>query len=115
MKRNTTPTLCISINVDKDIIKSVEFLFKSDNNEKARALLSKKYTSDTMKIVNGVESGEVIFFVYFTAKETMLLPEGTIYMDTRIVTLDNKILETEIVDFDMKKTLFSEVISDEDD
>lgn len=109
MKRNTTPTLCISINVDKESIKEIEFLFKAQDIERSNALISKKYTYETMKTSPGVSSGEVLFFVDFSAKETMLLPEGVIYMDTRIVTNENKILETEIVSFDMGKTLFSEV------
>lgn len=109
MKRNTTPTLCISINIELDTIKEIEFLFKSQNREGSNKLVSKKFTSDTMITAKGESSGEILFFVEFTAKETMLLPEGTIYMDTRIVTNENKILETEIVSFDMHKTLFSEV------
>lgn len=109
MKRNTTPTLCVSINVDKDSIKEIEFIFKAQNNERSDKLISKKFTSETMKTSNGISSGEVFFYIDFTAKETMKLPEGTIYMDTRILTNQDKILETEIVSFDMHKTLFSEV------
>ena len=109
MKRNTTSTLCISINVDKDRIKEIEFIFKSKNSERSSELLSKKFNPETMKTSTGMLPGEVLFFVDFSTDETMLLPEGTIYMDTRIVTTDNKILETEIVSFDMGKTLFSEV------
>lgn len=109
MKRNTTPTLCISINVDKTTIKEIEFIFKSKNNERASALLSKKFSAETMKTSAGILPGEVLFFVDFSTEETMMLPEGVIYMDTRIVTTENKILETEIASFDMNKTLFSEV------
>lgn len=109
MKRNTTPTLCISINVDKASIKTIEFIFKSQSNEKSTALITKSYTQETMKSSSGVSPGEVLFFIDFTPAETMLLPEGTIYMDTRIVTTENKILETEIANFNMSKTLFSEV------
>lgn len=109
MKRNTTPTLCISINVDLSTVKTLDFVFKSQNNERSPALITKSYTPDTIKHSNGVIPGEVLFFVDFTPRETMLLPEGTIYMDTQIVTLDGKILETEITSFNMSKTLFSEV------
>lgn len=112
MKRNTTPTLGISINVDKDSIDSIEFLFKARDSEKAQPLLSKKYSADTMNVAKGTNNGELIFFLDFTAEETMKLPEGDIFMDTRIVTTSNKILETEIVSFDMKRTLFSEVYTE---
>lgn len=109
MKRNTTPTLCISINIELDTVKEIEFIFKSQIRERSDSLISKKYTRDTMVTSKGNAPGEVLFFMEFTASETMKLPEGTIYMDTRIVTNDNKILETEIVSFDMNRTLFSEV------
>lgn len=109
MKRNTTPTLCVSIFVNKDTIKEIEFIFKSQNLERSKELITKSFTPETMKTKNGITPGEVIFYVDFSTEETMKLPEGTIYMDTRIVTQENKILETEIVSFDMGKTLFSEV------
>lgn len=109
MKRNTNSTLLVSINVDKDSIKLIEFIFKQKKDENSTALLLKKYTHDSMKTSNGQNAGEVIFYIDLTPSETMKLPPTTVYMDTRIVTNDNKVLETEIVSFDVKATLFSEV------
>lgn len=110
MKRNTTAPLCVCIEESKENIQEIEFVFKNKRSETAKNLLYKKYTQDTMKVLEGSVVGETLLIIDFTVEETLKLPEGTIFMDTRITTPDGKILETSIADFDMADTLFAEVI-----
>lgn len=107
MKRGTTPTLRVQIDVDPDIVERVDFLFKQFSSEDAPALLEKRWPSDDVSYSDGK------FLIAISAEETRRFQEQrSLYMDTRISMIGGKIPATEIVTLMMHPTLFSE---DDDD
>ena len=108
MKRNTTPTLPIKINMPFENVTRIEFIFKKNASEYATTLLHKVF-EDEIPVRDGDTSEGFIVDVRLTAEETMRLTVGEVYMDTRIVLTDNLIPATKIVKIDVKETLFREV------
>lgn len=111
MKRNTTPTLKIKINLPFENINSIEFVFKKEKNDYAAVLLHKVIAVADINIQPGDTSECFTVLLPLTAEETMKLPAGSVYMDTRLVLSNNVIPETEVVHFNVDETLFSEVFS----
>lgn len=117
MKQNTTPVLPIEVLAPYENIKRVEFIFKRLNTNNYNNDIYKTYPALIHKIFEGEElsgmvvPGERSFIVRvpFTAEETLKMPVGPIYMDTRIVFNNGNIPATEIVKLNMSATLFEEV------
>lgn len=120
MKQNTTPVLPIEILIPFESIKRVEFIFKRLNTNNYNNDLYKSYPALVHKFFEGEDLTAIVtpandafvVKVPFTAEETLKMPTGTIYMDTRIVFLDGSIPETEIVPINMNATLFEEVYAE---
>ena len=116
IKRNTTPVLPIKVHMPLESIKRIEFLFKEAPMDKFPELIRKAYDAENGGIpIREEESTGESFTVFceFTAEETMKLPEGPVYMDTRPVLSDGTIPNTKIVEITVTPTLFSEVYSDD--
>lgn len=113
VKRNTTPVLPIKVNLPLSDILRIEFLFKEKKMDNFPELVRKVYDLRDGPIP--VKEGEDTFESFtvtceFTAEETLRLPAGTIFMDTRVVLLNGKIPGTEIVEIEVTPTLFKEVL-----
>lgn len=123
MKQNTTPVVPVEILMPFDEVKRIEFIFKrlntnNYNNDLYRsypALVHKIYEGDEIPIQEGDNSKSFVVNVLFSAEETLKIPSGPVYMDTRIVLNDGSIPETEIVKLNMKASLFEEVYKDDSD
>lgn len=103
MKRGTTPTLKINIpGIDVSEIDHIDFIFKASKSETAPAIIEKSYP-DTVSFDGNV------FLMPFTEAETRLFNDYRAYMDTRIITRDGKIPATQIIEIDVRSTLFGEV------
>lgn len=105
MKRGTTPTLKVKINIDISQFSSVEFLFKQTITEEdiSTSILKVYPTTQGLTYENG------IFYIPFTEQETYnFIPNKSFYLDTRPITLTGSILATEIVEIPMNPTLFGE-------
>lgn len=112
LKRNTTPTLPVKVHIPLDGVKRVEFVFKEKKMDKYPELLRKVYDVNNGGIpVKEDEDTSESFTVLcaFTAEETMKLPEGIVFMDTRPVLIDGTIPGTDIVEINVTPTLFGEV------
>ena len=107
IKRNTTPTIPITIHMPFECIKKIEFKFKDENSEIYPDLLHKSYEKEKIKIKEKDEK-KFIMLVSFSAAETLKFPEGSVFMDTRIVLEDGSIPETKIVCINVEKTFFGE-------
>lgn len=112
IKRNTTPTIPITIHLPFECIKKIEFKFKDECSEIYPDLLHKSYEKDKIK-VNEKNETKFVMLVSFSAAETMKLPEGSVFMDTRIVLEDGSVPETKIVRIDVEKTFFGEDDADD--
>ena len=120
MKQNTTPVLPIEVLIPYEKIKRIEFIFKRLNTNNYNNDIYKTYPALVHKIFEEEEldavvipgEGNFVVRVPFTAEETLKMPTGVIYMDTRIVFEDGSIPETEIVPVNMNATLFEEVYAE---
>lgn len=108
IKRNTTPTLEINIKFDIDKINCLEFIFKQYPNVDSEELVKKKYPKEDLKIKTGDDIKGFIALVDLTAEDTLKLPVGDVFMDTRIITVENKIPRTDIVKGKVVDSLFKE-------
>lgn len=108
MKRGTTPTIPIRINMPFDNVIRVEFIFKKIASEYAQTLLHKVFEGE-IPIRQGDTTENFIVDLNLTADETMNLSVGDIYMDTRIVLTGDLIPATKIVKMNVSETLFREV------
>ena len=108
MKRNTTPTLPIKINMPFENVTRIEFIFKKNASEYATTLLHKVF-EDEIPVRDGDTSKSFTVNLKLNAEETMRLSEGDVYMDTRIVLTGNLIPSTKIVKINVAETLFREV------
>ena len=107
MKRGTTPTLPIRIRMSFENIKSIEFIFKEQPSEYAKSLLYKIFDKNIPVLEK--EDSSFVVGVKLTAEETMKLPAGEIYIDTRIVLEGDVIPKTKMVKKDVLDTLFGQV------
>ena len=108
MKRNTTPTIPIKIHTAFENVKRVEFIFASENSQYAIIYLH-KILENEIPVAEGDTKESFTVLLTLSASETMKLPAGEIYMDTRVVLNSGEIPETKIVKIDMKNTFFKEV------
>lgn len=120
MKQNTTPVLPIEILMPFENIQRIEFIFKRLNTNNYNNDLYRSYPALIHKIFEGADipiaettNESFVVRVPFTAEETLKIPVGPVYMDTRIVFVDGSIPETEIVKINMNATLFEEVYDDD--
>lgn len=112
MKRNTTPTLPIKIHTALDKVKRVEFIFADKDSQYARIFLHKIFENE-IPVAEGDTTESFTVLLSLSASETMKIPAGEVYMDTRIVLTNGKIPETGIAKIDMKNTFFKEVYTDD--
>lgn len=112
IKRNTTPTIPITIHMPFECIKKREFKFKDENSEIYPDLLHKSYEKENIKIKEKDEK-KFIMLVSFSTAETLKLPEGSVFMDTRIVLEDGSVPETKIISIDVEKTFFGKDDADD--
>lgn len=108
MKRNTTPTIPIKIHTAFDNVKRVEFIFADKDSQYARIFLHKIFENE-IPVAEGDTTESFTVLLSLSASETMKLPAGAVYMDTKIILNNGKIPETEIVKIDVKNTFFKEV------
>lgn len=94
IKRNTTPTLPIKIKTSPDSIKSIEFMFGDSDTEYARIYLHKKLEGNIP--IDKISDSEFIVNLELAADETLRLPVGDVYIDTRIELNDGKVPPTKI-------------------
>ena len=120
MKQNTTPVLPIEILMPFENIQRIEFIFKRLNTNNYNNDLYRSYPALIHKIFEDADipiaettDGSFVVRVPFTTEETLKIPVGPVYMDTRIVLVDGSIPETEIVKINMNATLFEEVYNDD--
>ena len=118
IKRNTTPTLPIVVEVPFENIRKIEFVFKRKIDPTSPALVKRKYSIDSAEgipIREGEDnSKEFTVLMKLKAKETAELLAGESYMDTLIVFKDGTIPDTEIIPAKIKETLFMEVYDDDE-
>ena len=108
MKRNTTPTIPIKIHTALDNVKRVEFIFADKNSQYAIIYLH-KILENEIPVAEGDTTENFTVLLPFSASETMKLPAGDVYMDTRIILNNGKIPETKIVKINVEETFFKEV------
>ena len=101
MKRGTTAVIPVKILLNHEDIKSVDFIIKEKKESKADTLISRNYPEDV------VFNGE-FYLLELTEEETTSLNAGVVYLDTRIVTKEDKIPNTRIVTVRVDDTLFGE-------
>lgn len=103
IKRGTTPTFEVTFKeLDFANVKTIDFIFKHQKSEAAKAILEKSYPDNA-------EYSDGIVQIRFTESETRLFTAGAdVYMDTRITLTDDSIPETYIVKFTVTPTLFRE-------
>lgn len=112
MKQNASTTLEVKIKFPFDEVKRLEFVFKSELKPYAKTLIHKVLTGQ-IPVKETSQDGFVIE-LFLSARETMALPEGKVYMDTRIILADGTSPETEVEEIEVNPTLFSEVYDDGD-
>lgn len=108
MKRNTTPTIPIKIHTAFENVKSVEFAFANEDSQYARIFLRKSFENE-IPVAEGDTTESFTVLLSLSASETMNLPAGEVYMDTRIVLNNGNIPKTKIVKIDVDNTFFKEV------
>lgn len=99
MKRGTTPTIPVAIDMNIDLVSEVTFIFKKEFKEESPAILKKRFPDD-------VAYYDGFFQIPLTEEETRLF-KGDFFMDTRIVTVSGSIPETSVCHLYMNNTLFS--------
>ncbi len=102
MKRFTTPTIPVKFNINHSDIEHIDFLFKLDKDMNSQTLFTRKYPDDV-----GYDEELNLYTIELTADESGSLPEGIIYMDTRVVMNDGKIPATSIAELRVSTTLFN--------
>ena len=106
IKRGTTPTIPIQIDLDMEHIATVDFLFKSKMLESDTVKVEKSYPTD-------VTYADGIFYVEFSEEDTRTFAGNSImYLDVKPTTTDGRILATKIVPIDVYLTLYAEEVGD---
>ena len=109
VKRNTTPTLPVTVYLPLSQIKKLEFIFKKKCTKNHPALVHKVFTAGQIPVdesETSVSSFRVL--LPLTAKETACFQVGEMFMDTRAEMKDGTVPETEIVSFNVTPTLFGD-------
>jgi len=101
IKRGTTPTLRVKINVsDVGIFDRVDFLFKQGYQDGAPQVL-KTYPSGDVELVNGV------YVIKFSEGETrVFVPNANVLLDVRPVMANGGIPRTPIKTLQIAPTLY---------
>lgn len=107
IKMNTTPTLPIRIRTNYKEIKKIEFKFANSDNEYARVFLH-KVIEGSLPIAEGATDDDFVILLELTANETLRLPVGDVYIDTRIERIDGKVPPTKMVKIENINSLFKE-------
>ena len=102
MKRFTATTIPIKFNISHSDIEHIDFLFKLYRDMNSQTLFTRKYPDN----VDYDEESD-LYTIELTAEESGRLPEGIIFMDTRVVMADEKIPATPIVELRVSPTLFN--------
>ena len=109
VKKNTTPTLPITVNLPLNQVKRLEFIFKKKKTGSHPALLHKTFTAGKIPVDESASSNDYfVVLLELTAKETSRFQVGEMFMDTRAELTDGSVPETEIVAFDVTPTLFGD-------
>lgn len=109
IKRNTTPTIDITINLPFENVQKIEFIFKEKNNKDAPILLYKTFSKDTLNLKEGDKSKKFTVLVDLTCEDTLKLPAGKIYVDSRVTLTNGKVPNTKITSSYVSETFFEEV------
>lgn len=109
VKRNTTPTLPVTVYLPLSQIKRLEFIFKKKCTESHPALVHKVFTAGKIPVDDSVTSDSYFrVLLPLTAKETACFQVGEMFMDTHAELTDGTVPETEIVCFNVTPTLFGD-------
>lgn len=102
MKRGTTPTLKVQIDLDMDQIDHVDFLLKQEKNDRdTLQTVLKTYPSED------VEYNDGIFYVSYTEDDSRTFTHDTkVWLDVRPVLTNGKIVATELARVFIYPTLF---------
>lgn len=79
IKQATTPLVKVPHSIDLSLVKRVDFIFKSERSETAKALVLKSYPGEVIE-------NEGVFYIPLTYQQARSFPSAsTIYLDPRIV------------------------------
>ena len=110
MKRYTTPTLPVTVQMPFDQVKSIEFIFKEDLTDESPILLHKKFMNrEDIPIEPSAATTEFTVNLPFEAEETAKLMVGEVFMDTLIILTNDAIPTTSIVKIIVDQSFFAEV------
>lgn len=114
LKRNCTGIIEIEIQEPLEKIAALEFMFKSKPDHTAPKLLELKFDKNNIPLKEGTDTDiNTTLSIKLKPSETYKLTPGTVYMDTRIVLVDNDEPIAEMVVIDgVEDTLFEEVHGD---
>ena len=110
VKRGTTPTLPIRINIPFENIKHIDFIFKRQKSENYPKLLEIGF--DFPETIVEVDGDSFIINAELSKEETRKLIQGKVFMDTQIIFNNGKIPPTEIVELNIGETLFKGVFKE---
>ena len=106
IKRGTTPTLEVNIEFDISKVQCLEFVFKRYPEEDAEDLVVKEYNSENLNTKDDENANGFVALVDLTREETLKLPIGNLFMDTRITTTEGKTPRPDIVEGKVVGTFF---------
>lgn len=98
IRRGTTPTHTWTIPFDTDLIKDVRASYSQNDKE----VIVKNY--------NNVSIMGKVISIELTQEETFSLEEGSVDMQLRILTKDDKVVNTDIITKEVYKALNEEVL-----
>lgn len=108
IKRNTTPTIPITIKLPFEKVKGLEFMFKREIDDNAKVLVHKVYEAENLTLEDNDSTDSFIVLLSLSAEETLSLPPGEVYLDTRVILIGDIIPQTTIVTLNVAETLFGE-------
>lgn len=108
IKRNTTPTIPITIKLPFEKVKGLEFMFKRELSDSAKVLVHKVYEKDNIVLESNDSTDSFTVLLSLTAEETLNLPPNEVYLDTRVILIGDIIPQTTIVSLNVAETLFGE-------
>ena len=108
IKRNTKPTIPITIKLPFEKVKGLEFMFKREIDDNAKVLVHKVYEAENIIREPSDSTDSFTVLLSLTAEETLALPPGETYLDTRVILIGDIIPATTIVALNVAETLFGE-------
>ena len=104
IKRGTTPTIGVRLNIQNVEVSTIDFLFKQEMDENGEELVKKSYPDEV-----DYDAATDRYLVPLTESETRLFQERHVfYLDTKITLVGGSIPPTDIVTIEMNPTLFAE-------